>query len=128
MSTQSTSKFVDQDEFLKRHPHPILFENEHWFTTHNAVPYEGAGLHLLFIHKEFITSIEEISPAALQDLWALIEESKEEFEFESGAFMMRFGDTSQTGATVTHLHAHIIVAKKEEGKRKVIFPRITTPE
>jgi len=118
----------DREEFCKRHPHPILFENDNWFVSHNAVPYEGAGLHLLFIHKEFITSIEQISPQGLTDLWNLIKITQKEFGFESGAFIMRFGDTTQTGASVTHLHAHIIVAQKEEGERKVIHPRIFKPE
>lgn len=118
----------DREEFCNRHPHPILFENENWFVSYNAVPYKGAGLHLLFVHKKFITSIEQISPEGLSDLWELIALAKKEFGFESGAFMMRFGDTAQTGASVTHLHAHIIVAEKIEGERKVILPRIFTPE
>lgn len=113
-----------REYFELNHLHPILYENEDWFVSKNATPYDGTELHLILIHRRFITSIEQITATAFLRMQEAIDWCHTEFNFESGAFMMRFGDTSQTGASVKHLHAHIIVANKENGKRKVIIPKI----
>ena len=112
-------------EHLKiHHPHPVIFENTSWFLTHNAFPYEDTSLHLLIVHKDFITSIEQISQQAWIDLQEIIKFSVEEFKLTSGGFFMRFGDTTKTGSTVTHLHAHIIVSDGDSTDRRSMYVKI----
>lgn len=142
----STSKFVDVDNtrtdeqrsvyeaiekegvdpfeiiyFKRNHPHPILFENEYWMLTKNAFPYAGMSLHLLLVHKPFITSIEEITLEGWEDFRSLIQFATSEFQLNSGAFFMRFGDTKGTGGTITHLHAHIMVSDREPDERRSMY-------
>jgi ATP adenylyltransferase len=117
----------ERDHFVAQHPHPMLHENETWLLTHNAVPYPNTELHLLLVHKPFITDACHMTPQGWTDLGEVMRFAQKEFCFESNAFMMRSGDTSQTGGSVTHLHAHIIVAKKD-GLRHAIYPVITPGE
>ena len=107
--------------FKAHHPNPILFENNSWLITKNAFPYIGTSLHLLFVHREFITSVEEISGEGWSDLQSAIKFAVEEFKLKSGGFFMRFGDTTKTGATVTHLHAHITVTDGSEFERRSMY-------
>lgn len=111
--------------FQKNHPHPILFENTSWFVTQNAFPYENTSFHILLVHKEFITSIEEISNSAWLDLQESINYCIKKFSLTSGGFFMRFGDTSKTGSSVTHLHAHIIVSDGQADERKSMYLKIS---
>ncbi len=109
------------ENFKRTHPHPIIFENASWFLSHNAFPYKGASLHLLLVHRDFITSIEQISPKGWQDLQEMIQFSVNKFNLTSGGFFMRFGDTKKTGSTVMHLHAHIVVSDGEPTERRSMY-------
>lgn len=113
------------EHFQKNHPHPILFENNSWFVTQNAFPYENTSLHILLVHKDFITSIEEISNTAWLDLQQSINYCITNFNLKSGGFFMRFGDTSKTGSSVTHLHAHIIVSGGQMNERKSMYIKVS---
>ena len=110
-----------EEHFKTHHPYPILFENKDWFVTHNAYPYKGMSLHLLLVHKKFITSIEQISPDGWKSFHELIQVITKKFNISSGSFFMRFGDTIKTGGTVTHLHAHIMVADGGPHDRRSMF-------
>ena len=47
----------------------------------------------------------------------------QKFELKGGALAMRFGETTYTGASVCHIHAHLIVPKTEKGKALTVeFP------
>jgi ATP adenylyltransferase len=115
----------EREHFAANHPHPILFENENWFMTLSQFPYDNTSLHLLLIHRAFITDACQMTPQGWTDLGEVMKFAQEKFGFESGALIMRFGDTSQTGGSVTHLHAHIIVAAKDR-MRHSIYPVVTS--
>jgi ATP adenylyltransferase len=101
-----------EENFLKYHKLPVIKENKNWFLTKNMYPYEETRLHLLLVHKKHISSIEEITPEGWLDLQKIINSSIKEFKIKGGAFFIRFGDSKLTGATVTHLHAHLIAPKR----------------
>lgn len=116
----------EEEHFKKNHPHPIIFENQNWFLTHNSFPYQGMSLHLLLVHKSFITSIDKISQPGWLDFYALIQFAVKKFNLTSGGFFMRFGDTVKTGGTVTHLHAHIMVTDGEPDERRSMYVTTST--
>ena len=109
------------------HPHPILREEGDWFITPIRENYENARLHFLLIgreHKEHFTQLSVKDLAAIRELvhWAVAEY---ELEDKGGAFSLRFGATEYTGASVVHLHGHLIVPEidPETGRAKVVsFP------
>lgn len=97
-------------EYLdKYHKQEILKKGAHWILTRNQWPYKNTDVHLLAIaayHAEKLSDLHEGSFNELQDymIWA-----EKEFQVNAGGLAMRFGDTSCSGATVKHLHAHFIV-------------------
>lgn len=113
------------EHFQKNYNHPIFFENNSWFATLNAFPYANTSLHLLLVHKEFITSIEEISKTGWGDLQETINFCIKKYNLNSGSFFMRFGDTTKTGSTVTHLHAHLLVSNGDQIERKSMYVAIS---
>ncbi len=118
----------ETDYFKEHHPNPILFENEFWLVTKNAFPYGGTSLHILLVHKPFITSIEQISTQGWLELQLAIQFTVKEFGLRHGGFFMRFGETQKTGATVTHLHCHITVTDGDPEERRSMYVAIAKPE
>jgi diadenosine tetraphosphate (Ap4A) HIT family hydrolase len=110
-----------EEHFKTHHPYPILCDNNDWFVTHNAFPYKGMSLHLLIVHKQFITSITEISSDGWKSFYELIQVISQKFNLSSGGLFMRFGDTKKTGGTVTHLHAHIMVTDGGSDDRRTMY-------
>ena len=93
----------------KYHKEEILRKGAHWILTRNQWPYKNTDLHLLAIaayHAEKLSDLREGSFNELQEhmVWA-----ENEYNIIAGGIAMRFGDTSHNGATVRHLHAHLIV-------------------
>ena len=110
---------------FRHHKNPILKTCGSWFITRNSWPYKNAAEHFLIIssiHKEEITDLTADDLAVVHQLitWA-----KKEFSLAGGGLTLRFGETTHTGATVCHLHFHLIVPKIDPntGRAQVVnFP------
>jgi ATP adenylyltransferase len=100
--------------FEANHREPILREGKNWLVTKNDYPYEGSKLHLLLVYKKHVDSIEKISEKDINELFGHIKWVKKEFKIPGGAFVMRFGDMHYNGATIYHLHSHIITGYKQK--------------
>lgn len=116
--------FCSKDYLEKEHKKPILWEGTFWLATENRWPYEGAKEHIIFIHKKHVTHLDELNPAAWQELQTVATTIASDRGIGGGALMMRFGDTRYTGATVTHLHAHLICGDYENPDRKPVLARV----
>ena len=79
-----------------------------WLVTESMYPYKPTRKHFLLIHREHIAHIQEISAEAWVELQEIIKDLTLSNDITGGSLMLRFGDTKFTGASVTHLHAHII--------------------
>lgn len=99
-------------ENFRWHPKPTLFEDDQWFLTEAGWKYENAEHHLLLIGKTHKKHFLELSPNDLEKIRALVNRACVLFKIQGGAIMLRFGDTEYTGATVKHLHFHLIVPEK----------------
>lgn len=112
-------------EHFKYHKQPILKKLSNWLLTRNSWPYKNTAEHFLIIstiHKETLTELTTADLAAVKKLtiWA-----QQQFKLAGGGLTLRFGDTTHTGATVCHLHFHLIVPKisRRTGRaRTVRFP------
>lgn len=98
----------------KYHKEEILRRGTHWILTRNQWPYKNTDTHLLAItayHAEKLSDLREGSFDELQGhmVWA-----EEEFHVEAGGIAMRFGNTASNGATVSHLHMHMIVPSADK--------------
>lgn len=113
------------EHIRKYHPNPII-EREYWLITNNAYPYKPVLHHILLIHKTHISNITEISKPAWDELHAILNEKQSE-GIAGGTFMLRFGDTKFTGASVRHLHAHLVQSNPQDptyDKAKGVITRI----
>ncbi|KKU91019.1 MAG: hypothetical protein UY21_C0013G0002 [Microgenomates group bacterium GW2011_GWA1_48_10] len=113
---------------LEWHTNPILKEQDDWLITRTTQPYKDiqghdAEHHFLLIPRRHIEQLTELVVVDWVALTSLIKWSLTEFSIPGGGIAMRFGPTSYTGATVKHLHIHLIVPNTENGQAVPInFP------
>lgn len=104
-----------QEHILKYHKNPID-EKKYWLVTDNMYPYSPVKHHIIFIHKKHTEKTSEITPEAWQELFESIKETEKKKGITGGTFLLRFGDTNFTGASVTHLHAHLVQSNPSSEK------------
>lgn len=110
-------------ETFKWHTKPILKYNGPWFVTENFNPYKNSKFHFLIISKKHKEKLSELTMRDWKSILELIGWTLKKFKIKGGGITMRFGDTLYTGATVKHLHAHLIVPVVKNGKPfPVYFP------
>lgn len=93
----------------------LIAEGDHSYLVHNGYPYEGTSHHLMVLPKEHVTTLGELSDDFVLEAFSFLRTMEEELEVEGGAIAMRFGEPALTGATVHHLHLHLIVPKTDLG-------------
>lgn len=109
------------EHLAKYHANPIIDQTDCWALTKNAYPYKGAQHHFLLIHKDHIEDFPQLSPKAWQELQALVNKTLKTHDIKGGALVFRFGETKYTGASVTHLHAQLVVGPGVEGAEPVLM-------
>lgn len=98
------------ENLAKYHKKPILRKGQHWVLTENQWPYEHTQLHMLLIATSHLERLADVTEEAFGELLTFAQDIEKENKLESGAIGLRFGNTKRNGATVQHLHAHIIAA------------------
>lgn len=106
-------------ENFKYHKHPVLKERGGWMLTKSSWPYKDTKQHLLIIGKDHKEHISEMSSADWESVNYLSNYAVNKFSLKGGVLALRFGDTVYTGATVCHLHFHLIAP---QARRTVLFP------
>jgi ATP adenylyltransferase len=96
------------DALHKYHQQPILRSGEHWLLTPNQWPYDNTRTHLLAIAAYHAETLADLQPGSFDELQTHFAWAEAEFKIAAGGLAMRFGDTARNGATVRHLHAHLI--------------------
>jgi len=110
-------------EYFKWHRKPILKQVGGWIITKNFKPYKNAKYHFLIINSVHKEQFKELSPNDWRAINALVNWVIKKYKIKGGALALRFGDTTYTGATVCHLHAHLIVPEVKSGKSIAVqFP------
>ncbi len=103
------------EEFLANyHKQPILRQGTFWTLTLNQWPYEYTRVHLLAIARQHVETIDELEAGAAEELFDHVKWAIQEYQIDFGGLAMRFGDVRHNGASVNHLHAHIIVPDKDK--------------
>lgn len=100
------------------HREPIEWGDTWWVVTKNDYPYKGTTLHYLLICRSHVTRLDELPSEAMAEFGEHIAQLSK--NIPGGVVLMRWGDTSMTGATIAHLHAHFIVGGPPvEGTKKL---------
>lgn len=101
-------------ENFRYHKHPVLKKKNDWLITKNSWPYAHTRDHFVIISASHKESLGELSLSDLTAVKSLADWAINRFKIKGGALAVRFGDTDYTGATVCHLHFHLIVPKKSQ--------------
>jgi len=96
------------------HKQPTLQENESWVLTKNQWPYEKTEVHLLAILRRHEEDLVNLTDEDWKNLGQLMRWAQQHMKLPGGAIGMRFGKPKFSGATVQHIHAQLIVPKKDE--------------
>lgn len=105
------------------HRKKSLKRSGEWFITNNTWPYPNSRIHLLLIGDKHKEEFKELTANDFKSVSNLASWAIKKYKIKGGALTMRFGDTEYTGATVCHIHFHIISPKRKNGKTQhVSFP------
>lgn len=108
---------------FRHHRKPILEEHGSWFITEASWPYPDTQHHFLLIGRNHGETFNDLMVEDWLSIRMLVRWAVEKFNISGGGFALRFGETQYTGATVCHIHAHLIVPNMEGGKAKIVnFP------
>ena len=110
-------------ETFKWHTNPILKTRGNWLITESFQPYKNTNHHFLIIGKKHKEHIRELTATDWKEIVWLTTWAAKKYSLQGGGLAMRFGDTAHTGASVSHLHAHLIVPKMKNSRAvPVWFP------
>jgi len=112
-------------ENFRYHKKPILKEKGDWFLTDVSWPYKNARCHLIILGNKHRENFPELERKDFEDVFHLAKWAIKEYKIKGGALAIRFGDTDFTGASVAHLHFHLISPKKDPKTKRtktVNFP------
>jgi diadenosine tetraphosphate (Ap4A) HIT family hydrolase len=106
------------------HTNPILRRDGSWFITKSMQPYKDTEHHFLILGVKHKVNVTELTPTDWSHIRQLIAWAEDRFGLLGGGLTLRFGDTRFTGATVSHLHLHLIVPQLDDAGRAkpVYFP------
>lgn len=112
-------------ENFKYHKNPILKWRGDWFVTEGSWPYKNAKVHLIILGEKHCDNLLQLKKSDFEAILYLVKFGIKKFKIKGGALAVRFGNTNYTGASVSHLHFHLIspeVNKKTNKAKVVEFP------
>lgn len=112
-------------ENFKYHKKPIVKRKSDWFLTEANWPYKNANCHLMILGEKHRENFSELKKRDFETISYLARWAIKKYKIKGGALALRFGDSNLTGASVTHLHFHLIspkINKKTKRSKTVNFP------
>lgn len=97
--------------FTQNEENELIDEGNYWTVTQNYNPYEGTSRHLMLVPKRHIERPSQLGPRSQLESQQLI--NKYTSEMNAGGVAYRFGQLERTGASVAHLHIHIMELTEE---------------
>ena len=106
------------------HKKDIIKEGGDWFLTENSWPYKDTKHHFIIICRKHKENFSDLSIEDFDNVRGLVNFAIEKYDIKGGALALRFGNTDYTGATVCHLHFHIIYPELDQSlkSKTVNFP------
>jgi ATP adenylyltransferase len=101
---------------FRYHTRRILKRQGKWLITRNFNPYPSTRYHFILIGEKHKTRAKHLTTKDFAEIGQLVQWAEQTYNIQGGAIAMRFGNTRYTGATVSHMHCHLIVPKLEYRK------------
>jgi ATP adenylyltransferase len=93
----------------------VVLQTRHWSVTPNAFPYPGTRLHLLLVPGQHAGDLLDLDPEVQADFWTTLGLVRERFGLDYYGLGVRNGDCRYTGATIVHVHAHVLAGHRVAG-------------
>lgn len=100
----------------KYHKKPILRKSPNWILTSNQWPYDHTAYHLLAIATYHAESLGGLKDGAGEELIELFKWAVDKYKISFGGLAMRFGDVTKNGASVKHIHCHLIAPEPSKNE------------
>ena len=104
----------------------ILFQTRHWTITPNAFPYPGTARHLLLVPGQHAADLLDLDEAVRQDFWTALAQVRDRYALSYYGLGVRNGDCRYTGATIRHVHAHVLVGDPGPGPETPVRMRFSS--
>lgn len=108
--------------------HVIYHLTEWWTVTNNRFPYDGARLHLLLIPSVHVRDLVDLPTAAQADFWGVLGWCRDRWGFNFYGLGARCGDFRFTGATLEHLHLHLMVGDVSNPDHEPVRMKFSSPQ
>jgi diadenosine tetraphosphate (Ap4A) HIT family hydrolase len=89
---------------------PVDYWTDHWAVTPSEYPYEGTTHHLLLVPRIHAESLLALPLYVLADFWTALSAARAAYALAHFTVAVRNGDARCTGATIRHVHVHLIQA------------------
>jgi diadenosine tetraphosphate (Ap4A) HIT family hydrolase len=93
---------------LADHGFEVLTRTAHWTIVPNEFPYAGTRRHLLLIPGQHARDLADLDPAVQADFWTALAAARDQSGLSAYGLGVRNGDCRYTGATIAHVHAHVM--------------------
>lgn len=97
-----------RDHHVPRERPVVELEGRHWYVIESDFPYTGTVAHHLVIPHAHVAAFDDLPDEAGAELWAIRRELKERVDAPAVATVERSGDMRYNGASVAHLHVHVV--------------------
>jgi ATP adenylyltransferase len=90
----------------------ILWRTAQWNIMRNEFPYAGSKLHVLLAPASHVEDVLDLDDAARADFWVALSGVRSRYGLSYYGLGIRNGDCRFTGATIRHVHAHVLVGSE----------------
>jgi diadenosine tetraphosphate (Ap4A) HIT family hydrolase len=105
---------------------PVLHRTPHWTVTPNEFPYRGTRLHLLLVPDEHVTDLLDLPDEARQDMWSALDWVRQHYGLSFYSLAARNGDCEFTGATIRHVHLHLLQGDVENPDHEPVRTKLSS--
>jgi ATP adenylyltransferase len=105
---------------------PVLHRLPQWTVISNRFPYRGTRLHLLLVPDEHVADLIDLSAPAQAGFWAALAWVRSEYGLTFYSLAARNGDPRFTGATIRHLHVHLLQGDVDDPAHEPVRAKLSS--
>lgn len=95
---------------------PAIYRKGGWYIKKNDYPYKGSVHHYLIVSEKHVTSVSQIPAASWSGLHSAVRWLEKKLGVKGYSLFVRSGSIHYTGATIDHIHFHLVSGVKKIGK------------
>lgn len=103
----------------------ILHRTAHWTVTPNEFPYAGTRLHLLLVPHAHVGDLLDLPAAAQAEFWPVLGWVRDRYGLTHYGLGSRNGEPGRTGATIEHLHVHVLVGDTDDPAHRPVRMKLS---